>query len=560
MPQIGTEPCPACQQIGKDSDGDNLRVYDDGSKTCHCGYWVGADGKDRQVKPADPTLAAPGEFMYLSDRKITAETCKRYGYTVRDNGVHIVPYYRQGKLVYQSLRAPDKKFSTRGVREGAELFGQHLWNPDKFSEKSKKILVITEGELDCMAAHQMLSSPQYPSPVVSVSNGSKNAVRHIKENYDWVSRWESIVICFDNDEPGQEAAVEVAELFPGKAKIMHLPVKDACDMLREGRTREFTSAFFDAKTYRPDGIIHISEVPEGKADEKAIYPFKDDEVTERLIGVEEGELVLIGSGSGMGKSTFVRREILNTLSLGHTVGVIMLEESPEDTINELAGLMLGQPVRRILAQRKLKALRPDLNFPIPDRLDNTKLMEARKKIYGMPLFTYKHNGTLDSKNLVNKMRHMIVACGCKHIYLDHISLVVAGGDGDERKDIDTLMKSIVSLKEETGAVFTVVSQFSTPDGKAYEEGASTHLNSFRGSRSMGHAADIAIGLERNQQAETPEERSLVTLRSLKARRSGYTGVMCRKYYNATTGDFTLDYPYPDPFVGLDTQEQEVIDV
>jgi twinkle protein len=87
--------------------------------------------------------------------------------------------------------------------------------------------------------------------------------------------------------------------------------------------------------------------------------------------------------------------------------------------------------------------------------------------------------------------------------------------GDERQDIDALMKSLVSLKDETGAVFTVVSQFSTPDGKAYEEGAATHLNSFRGSRSMGQAATVAIGLERNQQAETDEERSLVTIRSLK---------------------------------------------
>jgi twinkle protein len=356
------------------------------------------------------------------------------------------------------------------------------------------------------------------------------------------------VICFDMDEPGREAAEQVAELFPGKAKIMDLPLKDASDMLMASRSKDFMNAFYEAKVYRPDGIIHISEVPEETVDNKQVFVFKDDEVTTRLIGKEEGEIILVGSGSGMGKSTWVRREILHDLQQGQSVGVIMLEESPEDTINELCGLLVGKPVRRILSQRRLKAVKPELSFSIIDNLTDEELKGARKWLSSQSLYTYKHHGTLDSKNLVGKIRHMIVGCGCRHVYLDHISLVVAGGGGDERQDIDALMKSLVSLKDETGAVFTVVSQFSTPDGKAYEEGAATHLNSFRGSRSMGQAATVAIGLERNQQAETDEERSLVTIRSLKARRSGYTGVMCRKYYNTTTGDFTLQYSAPDPFI------------
>lgn len=557
--QIGTAPCPECRKKGKDSAGDNLSLYDDGSKTCHaCGYWE-KDGKT-QMK-VNPDLLPMDNFQGFRD--IPADVFRKYSYTISEKGGHIAPYQREGKVVYQALRwweGDEKKFATRGDNHGIELFGQHLWNPEKFSDKTKKILVITEGELDCLAAHFILSQGGFPSPVVSISNGVKNAVKHIKSNYEWVSKWDSIVICFDMDDVGQEAAQQVAELFPGKAKIMSLPLKDACDMLKARRQQEFRSAFYEAKAYRPDGIIHISEVPKEKTDDKEIYVFKDDEVTTRLIGKEAGELILIGSGSGMGKSTYVRREILHDLKQGHSVGVIMLEESPEDTINELCGIITRTPVRRILSQRKLKKLKPDLKFQLHDNLDDNELEKARMWLSGQPLYTYKHHGMLDSKNLVGKMRHMIVGCGCTHIYLDHISLVVAGSDGDERKDIDALMKSMVSLKEETGAIFSVVSQFSTPDGKPYEEGAVTHLNSFRGSRSMGQAADIAIGLERNQQAESEEERSQVTIRSLKARRSGYTGIMCRKYYNATTGDYTLEYQHPDPFIPDLKETGDVLDV
>jgi twinkle protein len=219
--------------------------------------------------------------------------------------------------------------------------------------------------------------------------------------------------------------------------------------------------------------------------------------------------------------------------------------------------MMGVPVRKILSQRKLLKIKPDLEFDTPDTLDDDDLAATRAALNAMPLYIHKHKGSLDSKNLVSKLRHLVVGCQCQIVYIDHISLVVAGGGGDERKDIDSLMKDLVSLKEETGVVFIVVSQFSTPDGKPYEEGAATHLNSFRGSRSMGHAADWAIGLERNQQAETDMEKSLVTFRSLKSRRSGFTGVLCRKYYNPTTGDFTVDWQRPDPFVNLGTITETV---
>lgn len=548
---VSTSPCPECRKAGKDSKGDNLCHYDDDSKTCHaCGYWE-KDGEAKASTPTDPSLTPPGDFQAIPDRRITEATCKKFAYTVR-NGGHIAPYQKNGKVVYQALRWWDngeKKFMVKGTKDGVELFGQHLWNPDRFSDKGRKILVITEGELDCLAAFQMLSSGGYDSPVVSICNGAKNAVSHIKSQYEWVNRWESVVICFDMDEPGREAAEQVAELFPGKAKIMDLPLKDASDMLMASRSKDFMNAFYEAKVYRPDGIIHISEVCEEEdEDDLDIYDFTDDEITIKLIGIEAGELGIVGSGSGMGKSSWIRALMLHHLKQGLRIGAIMLEESPTNTRDELCGLMMGVPVRKILGQRKLLKIKPHLVFDTPDTLDDAELRRTRRDLAKMPLQIHKHKGDLDSKNLVSKLRYLAVGCDCQIVYIDHISIVVAGGGGDERKDIDALMKSLVSLKEETGTAFIVVSQFSSPEGKPYEEGAATHLNSFRGSRSMGHAADWAIGIERNQQAATQEEKSLVTFRSLKARRAGYTGVMCRKYYNTTTGDFTLQYSAPDPFI------------
>lgn len=536
---IGYEACPQCQAEGSDTGGDNATIYEDGGKYCHKKHGQ-LSGATRTVESTPSDLYAHGEYTAIPTRRITEATARKYKYSTYDTGAQLSPYYKDGKEVYQSIRRPNKEFYTRGKRDGVELFGQHLWSPDKFSENTTKILTIVEGELDALAAYQMLSAGKYENAVVSICNGANNAVRHLKDNYEWLAKWDTVILCLDMDEPGQEASRECAELLPpGRVKIMYISEKDACDMLAKGKSKEFTTAWYDAKVYRPDGIIHISEVQDDE--EKPIFTFADDELTTKTIGKEAGELILIGSGSGMGKSTWVRREILHDLQQGMRVGVVMLEETAEDTRDELVGLLVQKPVRKILAQRKLRKIKPNLTFSIPDTLKETELHEARKTLAHLPLFIYDHRGSLDSRNLISRLRHLAVGCGCSSIYLDHISLVVAGGEGDERRDIDALMKSLVSLKEETQATIHIVSQFSRPQGKPYEEGAETHANSFRSSGSMFHAAEIALGLERNQQAETEQERSTVTMRCLKARRSGNTGVVFRKYYSPVTGDFSLTW-------------------
>ena len=57
-------------------------------------------------------------------------------------------------------------------------------------------------------------------PVVSVPNGASSALKYIKGNLEFVNSYEEIVLMFDMDDAGQEAARKVAEILPpGRAKI-----------------------------------------------------------------------------------------------------------------------------------------------------------------------------------------------------------------------------------------------------------------------------------------------------------------------------------------------------
>ena len=134
------------------------------------------------------------------------------------------------------------------TKEG-QFFGQHLWG-----EGGRRV-IITEGEIDCMTISQLQDNKW---PVVSIKSGANAAVNDIKAALEWLETFQEVVFCFDMDEPGRKAAQGCAALLtPGKAKVAHLPLKDANECLLAGKVKDLTSALWNAKPYRPDGIVGI---------------------------------------------------------------------------------------------------------------------------------------------------------------------------------------------------------------------------------------------------------------------------------------------------------------
>tara|TARA_R110000868_G_scaffold139651_1_gene354656 strand:- start:43 stop:471 length:429 start_codon:yes stop_codon:yes gene_type:complete len=131
---------------------------------------------------------------------------------------------------------------------------------------------------------------------------------------------------------------------------------------------------------------------------------------------------------------------------------------------------------------------------------------------------------------------MALALGCRYIFLDHISIIVAGAQrGSEREALEEIMRDLRILVKETGICLFGVSHLKRPEGKGHEEGALTSLAHLKGSSAQGNVADIVIGLERNGQHEDEEERHTTKVRVLKNRFSGLTGPACRLLYNKQTG-------------------------
>lgn len=510
-------PCPEC------GSKDNLGVYDDHSFCFGCGYFEGSPTGGTKTAGKQRTGLISLEYWPLNKRKLKDDTCRKWGYGVgsyKGQAVQVANYRDlDGKVVGQKLRFPDKQFSILGdTREVPKLlYGGHLW------PAGGKMLVICEGELDALSINQ---AQGLKWPVVSVSAGATAAVKCVSHNLEYVESYESVVFLFDQDEPGQKAARACAELLtPGKAKIATLPMKDASDMLVADKGADILNAIFRARTHRPDGLV-FGDDPEvwekiKTRESFASTPYPWQAVNEKLHGMRLYEMVVLCSGTGLGKSSVCRELAYHLLKVNpdENVGYIALEESVERSCIGIMGVSIDSPLHL-------------------DHVFQATSEEDLRRAYDLTVGTgrvvlYDHFGSMENDRLLNKIRQMIKGCNVKTVFLDHLSIVVSGIDGgDERRRIDAVCTKLRQLVEENGIRLFLVSHLRRGEGKPLEEGGVTSLNLLRGSAAIAQLADAVIGLERDQQGDNP---NVTTVRVLKNRYSGDTGLAGYLEYQKDSG-------------------------
>lgn len=511
----------SCQFCGS-SDANSL--YTDGHSHCFsCGKTVypKEDGENIQprkerkmardcISPADMSIQS------LTARGINKETCEKFGYyvaTVNSKLCQVACYYDQSRnIIGQKLRFKDKEFSITG-NIGTTLFGSHLWS-------TGKKIVITEGEIDALSVSQVQGNKW---PVVSLPNGAQSAPKVIADNTEYLSNFDEVILMFDMDKPGREAIEKCAPLLPpGRCKIATLPLKDANECLLNGKTQSIIEAIWQATVYRPDGIVSGDSLFEKCVEEEVLkdsLPYPWECINTKTYGIRQGELIMLTAGSGTGKSTFIRElEYYVGVTKGKKCGIIALEESTKKT---------GLELMSIEANKRLCIT--------GDSVTRTEKEALYYRTIGNGnYFLYDHFGSLDGDNLLAKLRYMAVALDCHYLFLDHISIAISGLDeADERKAIDKLMTNLRQLVEETGVALFVVSHLKRVDkGQSHEEGGSTSLSQLRGSHAIAQLSDMVIGLERNQQGDSP---NTINIRVLKNRYSGDTGLTGSLHYDKDTG-------------------------
>ena len=469
-----------------------------------CHAWTPPDGSICS-QSTTTHVSYKGSAQRLHKRNISDKTCERFK-IYRDGDLLRFYYHNSnGQPIGAKIRTANKIFSYEGETDGS-FFGQHLW------KGHGKQIVITEGELDAATYAELL--PTWD--VVSLPSGAAGAKKAVQKNFEFLQGYDSIILWFDNDEPGQDAAKAAAGVLPpGKVFIARLEAyKDLSEAWQANDRAAIDKAFYAKKAYRPDGIVEgkslleLVTTPNPPNDHD--YPFQG--LQDKLHGIRYGELVTITAGSGIGKSSFCRELATSLLQTGERVGYLALEESNRRTALGLMSSAVGQ----------------SLHLGEPTR---EQLVEAfDHTMVNWNLYLFDGFGSYDPDVIYNRIEYLASGLDCRIIFLDHLSILLSGLDGDERRMIDSTMTRLRSLVERTGIALFLVSHLRRATGdKNHEEGARVTLGQLRGSAAIAQLSDSVIGLERDQQSD--QAGGVTTVRVLKNRYSGETGVACALKYN-----------------------------
>ena len=493
--------CPNCGSSDANSE------YSDGHTYCYvCHARTPGNGENHHNRQMSNNVQLKGSAVRLQRRGISEKTNQKY--KIYRDGELLRFYYFTGDGILQGakVKTKQKDFYYEGITTDT-LFGQHL-----FPSSGKRIIVY-EGELDAASGYEAMTG----WPHVSLPHGAASAKKDIQKQYDLFQGYAEIVLFFDGDEAGRKAAEDAASVLPpGKVKIARLEsYKDASEALQANDSEAIRRAIWDAKPYQPDGIVDaktlLKEVTTPQKESDHDYPYEG--LNKKLRGIRYGSLITFTSGTGQGKSTITREIATHLLNKGERVGFLDLEASNRQTALGLMSTAVGKPLH--IGEHSEQELK--------EHFSNT--------IANWNLYMFDGFGSYDPDVVYNRIEYLASGLECRLIFLDHLSILLSGLDGDERRMIDQTMTNLRSLVERTGIKLFLVSHLRRAQGdKAIEDGQKVSIGMLRGSASISQLSDTVLALERDQQ--NPDDAS--TLRILKNRYSGETGVAAQLKYDKTT--------------------------
>ena len=479
-----------------------------------------SDDENQEIK-SKTTVQANGF------RSIRDDIYKMFGvrHTVKNGEVseQFYPVTQEGQLSGYKIREVPKNFRSKG-RAGAdcELFMQFRFN------RGGKYIAICEGEIDSLSAYQMLNDynkskqSDFETAVVSPTTGA-NSKKQIAAQYKFLDSFENIVLMYDNDKAGKEAAEELIKYLPkGKVKVATLRYKDPNEYLENDKQREFVSDFYNAKTFVPVGVLPSSGLYDRiiQQTEVAKVPFPPfmKKLNEMFVGgMPLGYIFNVAADTGVGKTTYVNEMIYYWIfNSPHKIGIVSMELDA----GQYGEVLLSRHISRKLA------LMPDVTEKLEylgSDFVKQKSNELMTDSNGSDRFYLLDNRDGSVEEIQNTIEELVVSCACKVIILDPLQDLLDGLSNEEQA---LFMKWSKGFIKSHGVTFVLINHMRKSDNSGEMD--------IMGSSTIIKSAAANIILKRDKLAEDPIVRNTTTVFVPKNRVCGLTGDAGAFYYDNQT--------------------------
>lgn len=330
---------------------------------------------------------------WLGSRAIEADVAVKHGiYTARHvpggepkadvaGNILVFPYVERGEEVNAKYRTRDKDGGKKfWQRSGARktFFNADVLD-DPALEAGQAALVITEGELDALAAIQagypFAASVPDGAPPARDDQGNLIAVpettddidpqhdekyRYVFNNWDRLKRIKRFVIATDGDEPGQRLAQELARRlgrsrcavisYPPEPTVPDAdgvlrPVKDLNEVLQHYGPDAVLACIHRAKPFPLKGLYKLSDFPERPPLQALSTGFHALDEHMRLY---RGAFVVVSGLPGGGKTALFTQIAMNMAKMhGWRIAIASFEMPVRPVLeNMLIGFLLNKPRAR----------------------------------------------------------------------------------------------------------------------------------------------------------------------------------------------------------------------
>ncbi|MGL5015688.1 MAG: ATPase domain-containing protein [Bacteroidales bacterium] len=501
-------------------------------KTKFKGGKVGFEKKHRRadITPEEredleaKTQTKCNKFRGVRD-EIHNKFCIRSEYLGEELYARHYPILLDGAITGYKKRVLPKDFTKGYVGYNGtdcEMFGQFRF------KHGGKYCIIVEGEEDVGAAYQIMHDYRVSKgsdksfediAVVSGTTGASGTAQQIKNNYEFFSKFQFIIVCMDNDKAGEQAIEAVCNALPsGKAKVMVCPAKDPCEVIEKGLEQKFVSAFYNAKQYFMAGVTASTSLEEKMLEHAAIERISLPNFMHRMQdmlcgGIPVGYIINILSASGTGKSTFVDAMILHWIMKSHKrVGIVSLEASEGEYAINLSSAHLGVKVNLF------KTAKERLDF-----LNEPENVAKRKVLWedenGNPRFYLLDS---DVSMIKERVEYLVKCLGCEIIVLDPIQDIFDTMPDDAQGAFMKWQKDLVK-REKVNIININHARKSGQGQKANSKGADLSEEDMMGHSSIFKSGGVNIILQRNKESEDEVERNTTYAKITKARGVGNTG-------------------------------------
>lgn len=268
----------------------------------------------KPIVPKEPAIA------YLESRGISEKIAKRYEITTQTDykNILVFPFYdEEGKLQFVKYRKTDFNKEKDNNKEWCEANCKPILFGMKQCNLENKRLILTEGQIDSLSVAEAGIEN-----AVSVPTGAKGFT-WIPYCYDWMKKFDSIVVFGDFEKGKISLLEEMKSRFPNK--IFHVRpedyqgCKDANELLMKYGKEAVRKAVENAKMIDLKNIIPLSEVKSVNIYELDKLKTGINELDRCLYGgLPFGTVCIIAGKRGDGKSTLGSQIMGSAIQQGYT--------------------------------------------------------------------------------------------------------------------------------------------------------------------------------------------------------------------------------------------------